>query len=138
MKRRTEKQIAAEFKYGNQAARRKGPPPEVQAKLQQYSAEAIDIVYKIASKSKSDKARLQACQMLIDRSWGRVPQALKVSQHDAPDPTKLAKLLLSQARDGVVELANEIGVARVTINPQAINVDNAATEDEDEEFLDDF
>lgn len=131
MSKQTEKQIATQFQPGAQAwKKRKGVPPEVRARLEKYSEEAIEIVHRIAARSKSDKARLQACQMIIDRCWGRVPQALKVSNQDAPDPTKLAKLLLSQARDGVVEVINDGGMARVTVNPRVIDVTAAAVEEE--------
>lgn len=119
----TEKQIAARFQSGNTAwKKRTGPPSEVYQKLAEYSAEAVEIVYKIAKSGKSEKAKLEACRMLWDRCWGRAPQELKVSQNTAPDPAKLVQLLLSQARDGAIEIVNEGGTVRLLVNNNAIDV----------------
>lgn len=111
------------FKPGNQFWKNRKPPSEsFLAALRDHTDEALKVIADLMRNAESEKVRLSAATAILDRCFGRPAQEMKISRDNAPDPTKLAQLLLSQARDGAIEIINDNGVTRLAISQKAIDV----------------
>lgn len=62
------------------SGRKKGTPnkitAEVKALAQQYAPEAFEALMKIARKGTTDNARVAAIKEILDRAYGKAPQAI--------------------------------------------------------------
>jgi len=71
--------------------RPKGSPnkatKDVRALASQYGGDAIDELFRLAKKAKSEQARVAACKEILDRAYGKSPQAIT---GDGGGPVKLS------------------------------------------------
>ncbi len=77
--------MAAGRKKGTQktGGRRKGTPNkstvEVRAYAQDFGEDAISILANLMYKSEDEKTRISAAKEILDRAYGRAPQAMEVT-----------------------------------------------------------
>lgn len=89
------------------AGRPKGRPnkiaADVRALAQEYGADAIDKLAKLMNEAESEQAQIAAAKELLDRGYGRAPQALELTgANGGPITTKTERDLTDE------ELAAEL------------------------------
>lgn len=73
------------FVKGNPGGGRPRLPEDVKKAFREKTQEALDCLVDILTNSESDVARVQAANAVLDRAWGKPPQATKI-QGDPDNP----------------------------------------------------
>ena len=89
---------------------------ELAAMIEESVPDIIESLLGIVKKSKSDKDRIQAAQVLLDRCFGRPHNSVQVNHNQPIDSTAIMSALADQAR-GVLIDVDDNGVQRLMITP---------------------
>lgn len=89
---------------------------ELVAMIEESVPDIIESLLGIVKKSKSDKDRIQAAQVLLDRCYGRPRNSVQVSHNQPIDSSAIMSALADQAR-GVLIDVDDNGVQRLMITP---------------------
>ena len=89
---------------------------ELVAMIEESVPDIIESLLGIVKKSKSDKDRIQAAQVLLDRCFGRPHNSVQVNHNQPIDSTAIMSALADQAR-GVLIDVDDNGVQRLMITP---------------------
>ena len=89
---------------------------ELVAMIEESVPDIIESLLSIVKKSKSDKDRIQAAQVLLDRCFGRPHNSVQVNHNQPIDSTAIMSALADQAR-GVLIDVDDNGVQRLMITP---------------------
>jgi len=93
-------------KYGG---RQKGTPNKVTAEIQaiarEYGPDAVEKLWRIAGKSKSDSAKVAAIRELLDRGYGKAPQSMTLKG----DPANPLMIVSKDQKDAAVKAATRAG-----------------------------
>ena len=89
---------------------------ELIAMIEESVPDIIESLLSIVKKSKSDKDRIQAATVLLDRCFGRVHNSVQVNHNQPIDSTAIMSALADQAR-GVLIDVDDNGVQRLMITP---------------------
>ena len=89
---------------------------ELVAMIEESVPDIIESLLSIVKKSKSDKDRIQAAQVLLDRCFGRPHNSIRVDHNQPIDSTAIMSALADQAR-GVLIDVDDNGVQRLMITP---------------------
>ena len=89
---------------------------ELVAMIEESVPDIIESLLSIVKKSKSDKDRIQAAVVLLDRCFGRVHNSVQVNHNQPIDSSAIMSALADQAR-GVLIDVDDNGVQRLMITP---------------------
>ena len=89
---------------------------ELIAMIEESVPDIIESLLGIVKMSKSDKDRIQAAQVLLDRCFGRPHNSVQVNHNQPIDSTAIMSALADQAR-GVLIDVDDNGVQRLMITP---------------------
>ena len=89
---------------------------ELVAMIEGSVPDIIESLLGIVKKSKSDKDRIQAAVVLLDRCFGRPHNSVQVNHNQPIDSTAIMSALADQAR-GVLIDVDDNGVQRLMITP---------------------
>lgn len=89
---------------------------ELVAMIEESVPDIIESLLGIVKKSKSDKDRIQAAQVLLDRCFGRPHNSVQVNHNQPIDSSAIMSALADQAR-GVLIDVDDNGVQRLMITP---------------------
>lgn len=89
---------------------------ELVAMIEESVPDIIESLLCIVKKSKSDKDRIQAAQVLLDRCYGRAHKSVQVNHNQPIDSSAIMSALADQAR-GVLIDVDDNGVQRLMITP---------------------
>ncbi len=89
---------------------------ELVAMIEESVPDIIESLLSIVKKSKSDKDRIQAAQVLLDRCFGRPRNSVQVNHNQPIDNSAIMSALADQAR-GVLIDVDDNGVQRLMITP---------------------
>ena len=89
---------------------------ELVAMIEESVPDIIESLLGIVRKSKSDKDRIQAAQVLLDRCFGRPHNSVQVNHNQPIDSTAIMSALADQARGVLIDVDNN-GVQRLMITP---------------------
>lgn len=89
---------------------------ELVAMIEESVPDIIESLLSIVKKSKSDKDRIQAAQVLLDRCFGRPHNSVQVNHNQPIDSSAIMSALADQAR-GVLIDVDDNGVQRLMITP---------------------
>ena len=89
---------------------------ELIAMIEESVPDIIESLLGIVQKSNSDKDRIQAAQVLLDRCFGRPHNSVQVNHNQPIDSTAIMSALADQAR-GVLIDVDDNGVQRLMITP---------------------
>ena len=89
---------------------------ELVAMIEESVPDIIESLLGIVKKSKSDKDRIQAAVVLLDRCFGRPHNSVQVNHNQPIDSTAIMSALADQAR-GVLIDVDDNGVQRLMITP---------------------
>lgn len=103
-------------KTKNKAKGKAEQKKELVAMIEESVPDIIESLISIVKKSKSDKDRIQAAQVLLDRCFGRPHNSVQVNHNQPIDSTAIMSALADQAR-GVLIDVDDNGVQRLMITP---------------------
>ena len=89
---------------------------ELVAMIEESVPDIIESLLSIVKKSKSDKDRIQAAVVLLDRCFGRPRNSVQVNHNQPIDSAAIMSALADQAR-GVLIDVDDNGVQRLMITP---------------------
>ena len=89
---------------------------ELVAMIEESVPDIIESLLGIVKKSKSDKDRISAATVLLDRCFGRPHNSVQVNHNQPIDSTAIMSALADQAR-GVLIDVDDNGVQRLMITP---------------------
>ena len=89
---------------------------ELVAMIEESVPDILESLLSIVKKSRSDKDRISAATVLLDRCFGRPHNSVQVNHNQPIDSTAIMSALADQAR-GVLIDVDENGVQRLMITP---------------------
>ena len=89
---------------------------ELVAMIEESVPDIIESLLSIVKKSKSDKDRITAATVLLDRCFGRPHNSVQVNHNQPVDTSAIMSALADQAR-GVLIDVDDNGVQRLMITP---------------------
>ena len=89
---------------------------ELIAMIEESVPDIIESLLGIVKKSKSDKDRIQAAVVLLDRCFGRPHNSVQVNHNQPIDSTAIMSALADQARRVLIDV-DDNGVQRLMITP---------------------
>ena len=89
---------------------------ELVAMIEESVPDIIESLLGIVKKSKSDKDRIHAATVLLDRCFGKPHNSIRVDHNQPIDSTAIMSALADQAR-GVLIDVDDNGVQRLMITP---------------------
>lgn len=103
--------------YRPNAGRKKGVPnkvtAEIRAMAQEHGPKAIQELVKIMQKARNETTRIAACKELLDRAYGKYPQAPTGDPDNSLRlPTNIENTLVSPTIDGLLQETRDDWVAR--------------------------
>ena len=89
---------------------------ELVAMIEESVPDILESLLSIVKKSRSDKDRISAATVLLDRCFGRPHNSVQVNHNQPIDSTAIMSALADQAR-GVLIDVDDNGVQRLMITP---------------------